>query len=345
MKQTALQLMQAAGVFASFRLANRGKALIVMYHRVGEGINGAVLSPSAFEEQIAYLKSRYSIVSLSAIADCIIKDQELPAGLAAITVDDGYRDAYDHIFPILKKFEVPATIFVVTKFIDGQTWLWTDKLRYLTSRIDAQSLDAALQELSLNVTLNRQQSQFEKVNCINTALKAMPDAEKEAALQKLAALTGVAVPVTPPAEFSALSWEQVREMDGNGVEIGSHTVSHPILTQISPERLHSELTDSRIRLEAELGRSVDLFCYPNGNRNPQVEAAVRRAGYKCAVTATPGFTYARSNPFALERISTEPDMAHFIQSTSGFEKFKKKFLRAGNSAASAAALAMEHWEL
>jgi peptidoglycan/xylan/chitin deacetylase (PgdA/CDA1 family) len=136
----------------------------------------------------------------------------------------------------------------------------------------------------------------------------------------------VSLPDTPPAEFAAIDWDQAREMDQSVVEIGSHTATHPILTNVDAERLERELSESRARLEDELHRRVDLFCYPNGSLNAEVRQAVRRAGYMCAVTSDPGFNDDRSDVFALRRISTEADLPRFIQSTSGFERLKIRML-------------------
>jgi peptidoglycan/xylan/chitin deacetylase (PgdA/CDA1 family) len=120
-------------------------------------------------------------------------------------------------------------------------------------------------------------------------------------------------------------------MERHGIQAGSHTVTHPILTRISDERLRMELRDSKARLESVLGHEVSLFCYPNGATNDQVTAAVRDAGYGSAVTATPGFNGLSPDPFRLSRISAENDLPHFAQNISGFEGFKNTFRSAATS--------------
>jgi peptidoglycan/xylan/chitin deacetylase (PgdA/CDA1 family) len=111
-------------------------------------------------------------------------------------------------------------------------------------------------------------------------------------------------------------------MDANGVEIGSHTMTHPILTNISDERLRRELHGSKLRLEEALGRRVDQFCYPNGDNDERVQREVARAGYRVAVTCVGGLNKRGDDPLTLRRIHTERDLAHFLQSTSGFEQLK-----------------------
>jgi peptidoglycan/xylan/chitin deacetylase (PgdA/CDA1 family) len=116
-------------------------------------------------------------------------------------------------------------------------------------------------------------------------------------------------------------------MSEAGLEIGSHTATHPILPNVDREHVRRELTRSRQRIAAEIGRPVDLFCYPNGNYNDEIVREVERAGYRCAVTVEDGLNDADSHPLRLKRIHADYDLPHFIQSTSGFAAFKFALLR------------------
>jgi peptidoglycan/xylan/chitin deacetylase (PgdA/CDA1 family) len=315
--------MRASGLFAPFRLANRSKALILMYHRFGQVCDG--VSARAFEEQLDYLQSRYEVVPLSFVSDLLARGRSLPPRLAVITIDDGYRDVYEVALPILKRRGLPATLFVATGFVDGDTWLWTDKLRYLSSQ-------AELAAVVPRSDGRHRPAGGEAAALINSRLKRIPDESKEETIKRLAAELAVAIPKRPPAEFAPLSWQQIKELDGAGVEIGSHTVTHPILTNIDSHRLAREISESRSRLQSMLGRDVNLFCYPNGDFDTEVRREVERAGYACAVTTQYGFNDCGSDVLTLRRIPAAPDLAHFVQSTSGFEQFRMKFMRAGASA-------------
>src|SRR5262245_8528847 len=131
MKKALLNLMRVSGAFATFRLANRGKVLILMYHRFSNQDDGEATSAQTLRDQLTYLTSHYRIVPLSCVAKLIISGETIPPGLAVITIDDGYRDVYEIAFPILREFQVPATLFVVTDFIEEKAWLWTDKLKFI----------------------------------------------------------------------------------------------------------------------------------------------------------------------------------------------------------------------
>lgn len=328
MKQTVLNLMKTTGAFAPFRFVNRNKALVVMYHRISENEDTPATSARAFAEQISYLTAHYRLMPLSDLADSLASGRKLPPGAAAITIDDGYRDTYEVALPILRRYDAPAAVFVVTDFVDEKAWLWTDKLRYLILRTEAERFETVIKGRSLLLNFSGRASRLEAAGCINTVLKTLPDEEKNEAIDRIALSLGLQIPPKPPSEFSSLTWEQLREMVSAGIEIGSHTVTHPILTNISREQLQRELRESRARIASMLNREVTLFCYPNGNANASVRREVKREGYKCALTTERGFNDERSDLFALKRIHTESDMAHFIQSTSGFEQVKCEFRRA-----------------
>ncbi|HEX5735891.1 MAG TPA: polysaccharide deacetylase family protein [Blastocatellia bacterium] len=324
MKRAVLNLMRSTGLFAPFRLANRNKALIVVYHRFSENGDRLATSARALREQLEYLIAHYRVISLTEMASYFQRGKRLPARVAAITVDDGYRDCFEIAFPLLREYGLPASVFVATDFIDQRTWLWTDKLRYLTSRAATETLEATINDRALRIQLGDTESRLVAASVVNSELKQIPDEVKDDIITSLASSLNVQLPYVPPGEFSPLTWEQVREMDAAGVEIGSHTLTHPILTNICRDRLRRELNDSRRRLEEVLRRKVDLFCYPNGDYDRMVSSEVERAGYRCAVTSRHGLNTSDADPLALRRIHTERDIVHFVQSTSGFEMLKNR---------------------
>ena len=122
-----------------------------------------------------------------------------------------------------------------------------------------------------------------------------------------------------PGDLPALTWAQIREMQQGGITIGSHTVSHPHLTRCSAEALARELADSRAAIVAETGVATDQFCYPHGDEDETVRAAVRAAGYRLAVATRPGPVTAGSDPLALARtfIARDDSLADFERKLAG----------------------------
>ena len=122
-----------------------------------------------------------------------------------------------------------------------------------------------------------------------------------------------------PGGIPALTWAQIREMQHGGITIGSHTVSHPHLTRLSADALAKELTQSRAAIAAETGAATDLFCYPHGDEDETVRAAVRAAGYRLAVATRPGPVTAGSDPLALARtfVARDDTLADFERKLAG----------------------------
>ena len=322
LKKTVLDLMRITGAFALFRLANRSKVLILTYHRFSPDNADYKISAQAFADHLEYLTEHYRILPLGQIADCVATGKTLPLGTAAITIDDGYQDFYDVAYPLLLKHRAPATLFVATDFVDQKGWLWTDKMRYLTAHTAQAELNVTVSGRTVRAALTTPLARRNAADKVTAILKALPNEQKEETLKQMASTLSVVLPAVPPKEYSAITWKQAREMDGEGVEIGSHTVTHPILVNTTDDQLRFEMCQSRERLEEELGRAVSLFCYPNGRHDARVQQATAQAGYRCAVTNAHGMNTLHTPLLGLRRIAPEPDLAHFVQSTSGFEEVK-----------------------
>ncbi len=138
---------------------------------------------------------------------------------------------------------------------------------------------------------------------LKTRLKKVPDAERRAAL--------AGTTPDPPPQHAPLSWDEIREMAGHGIEFGAHTRSHPILSRL-PDRqsIAAEVAGSKARIEAETGLKVQHFCYPNGHPEDftdEVVEVVRESGFSTAVTGVRGINLAGADPYRLLRLHQEPD--------------------------------------
>jgi peptidoglycan/xylan/chitin deacetylase (PgdA/CDA1 family) len=323
-KQAVLHLMRASGVFAACRRAHQGKILILTYHRFSAASVRGALPAAAFGEQLEYLRAHYTIVPLSAVERHLAHGEPLPRAPVVITIDDGYDDAYEVAFPLLRRHDAPATLFAATDFVDRKDWLWPDKTRFLVSRTAAGRLSIDVAGRVIEAKLAGADSRLDAADRLNAALKLLPDEEKDDALADLATRLRVTLPRSFPADCRPLTWSQAREMAASGVEIGSHTVTHPILPWLPGDRVARELRQSRRRLEEALDREVTSFCYPNGDYNARVRDEAARAGYRVAVTTEAGLNDRASDPLALRRIHTDRDLTHFIQATSGFDALKQR---------------------
>lgn len=315
--------MVKTNAFAPFRFLHRSKVLILMYHRFSPDNDFNATSTQTLTNHLEYLTKKYQIIPLSELITKFKNNEPIAPNSAVITIDDGYDDAYSIAFPIFKKFNVPATLFVVTNFLDGKIWIWTDKARYLLYNTKLSEFNFEIGEKKFEVKLTDKTSRLNFATKINSELKKLSTLERDEKINELAKIVKVSLPELPPKEFAPISWEQAREMDKNGVNIESHTVTHPILTNINETDLEFELTESRRILSERLNREVKIFCYPNGNVSARESNAAAKSNYDCAVTTEIRLSNSTDNLFLLPRIDAEPEMTRFIQSTSGFDSLKK----------------------
>lgn len=321
-KRAVLKAVQATGGFVLFRVANAGNGLVLMYHRFSEAAGDEVISRQQFVAHLRYLTVRYKVVSIPELAAGLSARAAPERPLVAITIDDGHADAYDIAFPVLKQFGVPATLFVVTGFLDGVCWIWTDRVIYLFGCTRRTRLSVQLGPEQLQLQFDDAATRSAVAALVIERLKRLPEAQKNSALDRLAVALDVDVPVKPPPGYAPVSWRQVHELERHGVKIEAHTVTHPILTNVTSDQLTRELTESKARLERELGRPIRTFCYPNGDCSQAVRDAVLRAGYTHAVLSAGGLNAPRADPLCLRRIGAEADLVRFAKTTSGFDSWQ-----------------------
>jgi peptidoglycan/xylan/chitin deacetylase (PgdA/CDA1 family) len=303
-KTIAKTVLHNLGAIQAFRLLNKSGIRILMYHRFPPGTTVSLY------RQCELIRRDYNPVSLRAIAEFLIDGKSLPQNAVAITIDDGYRDFLEAQM-IFRQFDIPATVFLVSDFLDARLWLWFDKLKYVLRHTKQNELNidfparAGLQ-LSLNSEPERQRAR-EK---IATLLKGLENSERIRTCEQIANKLAVELPASLPDEFAPLTWDEVRALAKEGVEFGPHTKTHPILSQIAePELLKDEILGSKHRLEEELQAPAIHFCYPNGRRadlNDATLKLVQEGGFHSAVTTERGMNAAETNPFLLRRLGVEP---------------------------------------
>jgi peptidoglycan/xylan/chitin deacetylase (PgdA/CDA1 family) len=274
------------------------------------------LSVTAARLQFEYLLRHFRVISLAEILGRLESGTPLESHTVALTIDDGRRNCYEYLFPLLKEFGVPATFFVVSSFIRREDWLWTDKVLWLSEQRSRPSdLDPGNIEGFFR-TLNRLRPEMRNLQ-----------------IEKTAARMHVAIPNEAPPKYAPCSWSELREMAASEVvEIGSHTVSHPILASITDEESWQELTVSRSQIEEGMGKKVRLFCFPNGqpeDYRPSQIRQVRDAGYSGAVVTRFGMVSNGADPFELPRIGVggSTDALTFAKFLDGAEYYQAKLQR------------------
>ena len=269
LKRAARTVLHSLGAIHYFRVLHRRGLRILMYHHFN--------SVNNLRAQCEHIRRFYHPVSLDEAAT----GEPLPPNAVAITVDDGYRNFLTNGYPVFREFDIPVTMYLVSDFIDGKTWLWWDVIEYVLGNQD-----------------------------LCEELKCMPNDER---LRKMNAIVHAAeLPSRPPEKIAPLAWDEIRELSHDSVTFGAHTKTHPILSRISDvTALRDEVLTSKRRIEEEIQRPVNHFCYPNGRRDDfthETVGVVAAAGFQTAVTAEPGINPPGAPPFLLTRLGVEADM-------------------------------------
>lgn len=317
LKPGAQAVFHKAGGLHLVRWMHRKGLRILMYHRFSE--------PAGLDSQCRHIRENYAPVSLDQVDAWLKSGDPLPMNAIAITVDDGYRDFHDVAYPVFAAWQIPVTVYLVTDFLDGRLWLWTDQVKWAFEHTPLRRFSKELAPGNvLDLSLETPQQRRSAARQTSEILKRQPNAVRLSVLSELPGWLKIAMPASPPSGTEPLGWEDARKMAGAGVTFGAHTRTHPVLSRVSGGReLHDEVEGSKLRIEQALERPVHHFCYPNGQPGditPECVETVRQAGFRTAVTTTTGLIYHGEDRCLLPRIGVEPeyDALYFQRCAAAF---------------------------
>lgn len=303
------------------RFIKHKKIIILQYHRITDasdellalGMGSSYVSPEQFEAQIRYLKNQFSVVSLDWLVNQISENKykNIPDDSVIVTFDDGYKDNYDNAFPILKKYNVPATIFLVSENIGSDKLMWLHLLYYIAYKIDANNLEKYFSELSgfdfTNLNENQNISHNQRKAILIKRMKFLlnyriPYKERIVLIRNLVDklhLNGE----EKVAKNLYLSKEQINEMKRYKVDFGAHTKTHPLLSAIPVKDAEEEIVGSKITIEHLIGKKIFSFAYPFGEYYPDIQTKqiLEKAGFLCACTTIFGTNRLGKDMFSLKR--------------------------------------------
>ena len=292
MLKSLLHLVSPAG--------RRGRLSTLIFHRVlpePDPIFPAEMYARRFDEMCGWLKSWFNVLPLDAAATHL-QQGTLPARAACITFDDGYADNHDVAMPILQRHGLTATFFVATGFLDGGR-MWNDTIIEAVRECKSHVLD--LGELGAFV-LGKPVEKAAAIDAIIRKVKYLPVPERLKITEHIALTAGV----RPPDNLMMES-AQVKSLRYGGMQVGAHTVSHPILATLSDESARAEIKGGKLALERLLGEPVKLFAYPNGKPGADYTAAAvaiaREAGFSAAVSTSWGAAHCSGDIFQIPRFT------------------------------------------
>lgn len=275
--RAAMRLMSPGG--------RRGLSILI-YHRVlplPDPLFPGEVDCVEFERQMQLVKACCNVLPLpEAVARA--RAGTLPPRAACITFDDGYADNATNALPILRRLGLHATFFVATGFLNGGR-MWNDTIIEMV-RAAPERIDASALGYGVHATRTIEEKRA-AIPALIMQLKYVPMEERLEQVTRLVHATGLALP-----DDLMMTTAQVRELFDGGMEIGGHTVNHPILARLPLDAARREIAAGKAELEAMIGRPLRLFAYPNGKPQqdylPEHVALARELGFEAAVSTAWG---------------------------------------------------------
>jgi peptidoglycan/xylan/chitin deacetylase (PgdA/CDA1 family) len=277
---------------------------VLTYHRIDEPgarpqLNPGLISatPATFDQQMRYLAANYRVISMPELLHASQTGTALPPRAVLVTFDDGYCDFAEHAWPTLKRYRLPVTLFVPTAYPDQPTLtFWWDRLyQALHSAAAHAEIDTPLGRLPLATAAQRGQAFAQ----LRDSVKGQPHAEAMALVDQVCAQLGA-----PHPEQHVLGWDALRQLAHEGVTLGAHTRTHPLMNRISPADARDEALGSLHDLEQRIGSTLPIFAYPSGAFNAETVRVLARAGFLLAFTTARGLNdLRRADRLRLRRIN------------------------------------------
>lgn len=292
--KTAFSFVSPAG--------KNAKLSILIFHRVipeADPLMPDVPTIMEFDQMMVWIKNWFNVLPLPEAIARLAKSQ-LPARAAAITFDDGYADNYTCALPILQRHALPATFYIATGFI-GEGIMWNDLVIESIRHTGIQQIDTAHLGLGmLDLT-----SDAAKRQALNAVISSIKHLDPEQRADAVAFIRESCKPQALP--HLMMHHEQLCALSHAGMDIGAHTVTHPILAKLADDQARIEISQSRDELQQLLGHRITTFAYPNGKLNrdytQRTVDIVKSLGFNAAVSTNWGYGHRNTNQHELPRFS------------------------------------------
>lgn len=314
-KSSLKYLLKSGWPFALSNILVKRPFIALSYHRIQAQGTCSVLADSLFgpdemefERQMAWLATHMRPVSERELLQHLEHKEPLPKRAVLVTFDDGYREQFSLAAPILKKYSVPAVFFISTLAVNERSVGWWDEIAWMVKHTKRRTLKLLGREYDLALP-NRQSAIGELI----ARTKAFAPGEQRVLLRELERECDIGGVPAGIADRTLMTWEQVRAARDFGISIGSHTVSHRMLSRLSSEAQRMELVESKAELERQTGQEVLSLAYPFGGAGhftTETMLLAKRAGYRLAFTLLPPLRRVL-DPFAMSRLLAPAELGSF----------------------------------
>ena len=279
------------------------RVVILMYHRVFETSSDPwelCVSPKHFAEHLELLRRHYPVLSLHQLLSCL-KGAQLPKRGVVLTFDDGYADNFWNAKPLLEKYEVPATVFVVSGSVDNSGFWWDDLERALLQpKKLPKCLQLSVQGRSYEWSTTNSDERRHVYMAIHQILQPLSNSDRDQVMTELFAWADIDQTGRP--DYRPLTTTELIQLARSEfIDIGAHTITHPLFSVMSQADQSAEIVGSRQKLKAILGSRVDTFSYPYGNVTAETVDIVKSAGFEMALTVETNAVEVGANHFQLGR--------------------------------------------
>lgn len=304
-----------SGAIAVARRSNSQVLRILGYHAVADSPDYCIpeinVRPAEFERQLQFLRLHYQVISLDQALGCFAADEPLPERAVTITFDDGYRDNYIHAFPLLRKYGLTATFFVASGIFHGIPF-WVAQLQRILSQPRGLNRLAPAFEIPAHLLRPGRATRQALISHVMGYINRCPTrAARDAMLDQVFTLVDASKAERDSRSYM-LEAAHIREMAAAGMTIGSHTVTHAVLTSLEELGALDELVTSKQQLEAIIEQPVRHFAHPNGpgviNYSETTARLAHVAGFASACTSIRGMAQKSSNRFLLPRHNVNDDL-------------------------------------
>ncbi len=283
------------------RTSGRQRLSILIYHRVlkeRDCMRPLELTAKQFSCQMELVSREFVPLSLSDALD-LLEEGRLPDRAVCVTFDDGYADNEEVALPILRKYRIPATVFVASKFINGGR-MWNDTVVESIRSLERESIDLRAVGMGCYKLTTIDLKRAAAGDIINQ-IKHLAGDRREEIVDHLQQHSD-----TLPDNLM-LSDAQICSLRDNDVELGAHTYSHPILANLSCDEVLQEIEKGRDILESVISKPVQYFAYPNGkpvtDYLPEHRDIVKEMGFRAAVSTVWGVSDKNTDKWQLPRFT------------------------------------------
>ena len=292
-KSTVLNIVENLGVIAIFQNLSqylKEYLYVLAYHRVDEYdhrpyLDPALISaePAQFDAQMRLIAEKYHPVSAEDVLDAIEGRHPLPKNSVLVTVDDGYRDFKEIIFPVTERYGIKPVLFIPTAYV-GQGLFWWDKLFVAICNCPSQEISTPFGSFSLGTPGEKKQV----LEHLRHEVKTLPF---EQGMQFVDSLYDAFPLINFDSPPTTLTWDELRTLAQSGVTIAAHTHTHALLSRIPFEQARYEIRTSQEAIRSEIGKALPIFAFPDGKPKYFTQELIeflRSEGFKFAVTAIEG---------------------------------------------------------